>query len=84
MIMPTLKEWQACMKNSGISPETLEMIVIETQRSFPGEKIYVASGDAPSKKSEIIESLRKLPAGVVAERHGVSRRYVNSLIKRRR
>lgn len=86
--MPTLNELIECMcryaeANEKYLPKDFcTGFKGELQRQFPGEKIYVPP-QSNSKREMIAQSARTLPSGVVAERHGVSRRYVNKVIKKR-
>jgi hypothetical protein len=80
--MATLKDLRELMVRSGISDETVTLVIVELQRSFPSEKLYVTAPDTCNKK-KIISASQRLPTGVVAERFGVTRRYVNMLAKKR-
>lgn len=82
--MATLKELQAIMLNiPGVSAETVTMIIVEMQRSLPGEKLYIPAPDT-SKKQQIVEAAKKMPTGIVAQRYGVTQSYVCRAIKRRK
>ena len=66
----------------GVSAETVTMIIVEMQRSLPGEKLYIPAPDT-SKKQMVLEAAKKLPHVVAAQRCGVSRQYVNKLTRRK-
>lgn len=87
--MATLKDLDELLTrlaeaSEGMSLEEFKRAIMgEVQREFTGQKIYIAAPDT-SKKQMVIEAAKRLPTGVVAERCGVTRRYVNKLISRRR
>ena len=72
--MATLKDLADLIARSGISPETVDLIVGEIGKRFGGDKIYIPAPDH-SKKDQMLAALRTLPSGVVAERFGVTRSY---------
>jgi len=83
--MATLKDLQKLMLDSGISPETVEMIITESRRSFGGDKIYFpppGSRKDPGRAEAIREAAKKLPTGVVTQRFGVHRSYVYKVTKK--
>jgi len=56
------------------------------RRTWPGERVYIAplsSRQDPARKQQIRQAAAQLPTRVVAERFGVSDRYVRRVIKRR-
>lgn len=84
--MATLKDLQKLMLDSGISPETVEMIITESRRSFGGDKIYFpppGSRKDPDRTEAIRDAAKKLPTGLTAVRFGVSRQYIQRITKKR-
>lgn len=83
----TLREmldfFQTCARQVGhdISAETVRAIEAQIVHAFPAEKVYVPR-PVISKKARIIEDARRLPTSVVAVRHGVTRQYVNRVVKK--
>jgi len=83
--MATLKDLQDLLAKSGISPETVTMIITEARTAFGGDKIYFPPAGS-RKDSERADAIRKaaarLPTGVVCQRFGVSRQLVAHHIKK--
>jgi hypothetical protein len=83
--MATLMELQKLMLESGVSDETVTMIMVEMRRSFGGDKIYIPPPDSrkdAARADAIREAARRLPTGVVATRFGVHRSTVHKIIKK--
>lgn len=87
--MATLKDLddlltRLAQASEGLSLEEFKRQILgEVQREFRGQRINVPDVRV-SKKDEIIEAAKRLPSDVVSVRHGVSRQYVNRLIRLRR
>lgn len=84
--MATLKDLQRLMLNSGIAPETVDMIIAEGRRSFGGDKIYFpppGSHKDPERAEAIRKAAKALPTGIVVQRFGVSRQYIQRITKKR-
>jgi hypothetical protein len=57
--------------------EEIERAIMQ---AHPGERIYIPKANA-GQKSDIIDAAKRLPSAVVAERFGVSRSWVNRLVR---
>lgn len=78
-------ELQRLMLESGVSDETVTMIVVEMRRSFGGDKIYIPPPDSRkdgARADAIRAAAKRLPTGITAERFGVSRSYVHRVLKK--
>lgn len=78
-------ELQRLMLESGVSDETVTMIVVEMRRSFGGDKIYIPPPDSrkdAARADAIRAAAKRLPTGITAERFGVSRSYVHRVLKK--
>ena len=86
--MATIKDLDDLMtrlmeSSQGLTLEQFKKMVLdEGVRRFQGQKMYWPAPDT-SKKQMVIEAARRLPTGVVAQRCGVSSRYVQRLVKKR-
>jgi len=83
--MATLKDLQDLLAKSGISPETVTMIITEARCVFGGDKIYFpppGSRKDPDRAEAIRQAAAKLPTGVVCQRFGVSRQLVSHHVKK--
>ncbi len=85
--MATIKDLEDLLNHIAAASDGMTLdefkraILGEVQQRFRGDKIYVPETRV-SKKEAIIEAARKLPAGVVAERFGVSHSYVCGIMRR--
>lgn len=92
LIMPTLRELMAflcdCAAQSGhsFSEDLAGELERQIRRQYPSERVYIPPADSrkdPSQAEAIRKAAARLPTGVVAQRFGVSRQYVNRIYKKR-
>ena len=91
--MPTLKEMLQLICQASAERGipfgdqcALEMEVI-IRKTWPAERVYIApatSQKSAGRADAIRKAAERLPTGVVAERYGVTRRYVGMLVQKRK
>jgi hypothetical protein len=85
--MATLNDLEALLNelasaSAGLTLEEFKTLAIgEIRQQMAGDKIYVPAVRV-SKTERILEAARKLPAGIVSQRLGVSHSYVLRVINR--
>jgi len=80
-----LKDLQNLMIRSGITPETVALIITEGRREFGGERMHWPPPESrkdPQRAEAIRQAAARLPTGVVTQRLGVSRQVVSYHLKK--
>ncbi|MBP8214729.1 MAG: hypothetical protein KAX66_04615 [Propionivibrio sp.] len=89
--MPTLREFMTrfsellAQNGESFSESVFTQVENQMRRDFPAERIYIppaGSRKDPARRENIAELSRRLPAGIVRERLGVSRQLVSYHIKK--
>lgn len=81
-----MKDLQRLMLNSGIAPETVDLIIAEGRKQWGGDKTYwtpMGSSKDPERAEAIRKAAKTLPTGIVVQRFGVSRQYIHRITKKR-
>jgi hypothetical protein len=69
----------------GFSEDLAGELEKQIRRQYPAERIYVPPADSrkdTARQQRIIQDAKKLPTGVVAARHGVSRSWALRVTKK--
>jgi hypothetical protein len=71
----------AAESGHGFSEDLAGELEKQIRRKYSGDKIYIPA-PSTAKKQAIKEAARRLPASVIVSRYGVSRQWVNRIIKK--
>lgn len=89
--MPCLREILETMalriERSGteVPVEILQDVEMTIRQQWPAQRVYISPPDSrkdPARSAAIRHAAKRLPVGIVAERHGIDRSWAYKIIKK--